>query len=86
MPLPDDKRKHLIAGALIAAGALALVWLSTIALGLAVAAAGAAVGVAYEAVQRLRGEGTPELADAAATALPGVLLGLTIHFTGWQPW
>lgn len=86
MTIPRDTALHLAAGLIVVAGVLALQWLATIDLGLAVAAAGIAVGWGYERLQEFRGEGTPEARDAIATALPGCIAGLAIHLTGWQPW
>jgi hypothetical protein len=77
--MEQDKVFHLAAGALVALAAWALIALAP-QLGTqpAMAIAAAAVGVAYELVQRLRGEGVPDPADALATAAGGGLVALLV--------
>ena len=74
MSIPEDKRLHLIFGAVAAAGAFVVLLLGhAFGIGPALAFASTAVGVGYEIVQRVRKSGTPSLADAAFTAAPGWL-------------
>lgn len=70
--MPRDKVLHLALGAIAVACALpGLRVLDTWGVGALLAYASTAVGVLYEGQQKFRGEGQVELADAAATALPG---------------
>ncbi|MCV2359625.1 hypothetical protein LNV08_11660 [Paucibacter sp. TC2R-5] len=92
MNIPRDKLMHFGIGSAVAAFAL-LVWASLAAIGLApiagapAAAALAALvaGITKEGADWLdnRSTGTPmhgvEYWDAAATALPGILIGLAAH-------
>lgn len=66
--IPKDKQQHLIGGAVVALGTLAVLWVAQrFGAPVALATAGAAVGFGFEALQRFRGEGAVELKDALAT-------------------
>lgn len=70
--IPRDKLLHLALGAIAVVCALAGLWvLDTWGVGALLAYTSTAVGVLYEGQQWVRKEGQVELADAAATALPG---------------
>lgn len=70
--MPRDKVLHLALGVIAVACAFVGLWvLDTWGVGALLAYTSTTVGVLYEAQQKFRGEGQVELADAAATALPG---------------
>ena len=74
-----DKTMHAAVGALVALALAALQWIISLwgmPLGMLCAAAG--IGVAYELVQKIRGEGTPDPQDALATAVGGAIIAI-----GW---
>lgn len=77
MNLPPDIIRHLKWGAPLA-GVLAAVAAAAVYLGIgwAVALGAVAFGLGIEHYQDRRGEGEPSPADAAASAAPGVALGL----------
>lgn len=80
MRLARDKRLHLALGLAIALVLLGLIVLAAHAgIPVAIAAGAVAAGGGYEGVQRLRGEGTPSWGDAAATAVPGLVLAVVLH-------
>lgn len=79
--IPADKLAHLKLGAAAAVALLAVLLVALylsmpVALGLGCSA----LGIGYERVQRLRGEGTQSWADAAATAAPGLALAVLLFF------
>ena len=83
MRLAPDKLLHLKLGAPLAALLAAVLAVAHYAgPGFAVAAGSVALGVGVELYQRLRGEGTATLADAAASAAVGVVAGLL--FEVWR--
>lgn len=68
MAMAKDKRQHLAGGALVALGTLGLLWVAQrFGWPPALALAGAAVGFGFEALQKFRGEGTPDPKGALAT-------------------
>lgn len=77
MNIARDKQLHIIMGAVVALAAWGLVELAG-AFGVPVAmfAAAAAVGIAYEAQQAYRKEGTADPLDAAYTAGGGLAVAL----------
>jgi drug/metabolite transporter superfamily protein YnfA len=66
-----DKMQHLIGGMALALYGAALTLLPWWAAGLALAAAG---GIGKEVWDKLTGRGTPEVMDAVATVLGGLVL------------
>jgi hypothetical protein len=79
MSIPRDKLLHIAAGAVAGLAFIALVLVTTHAgLAWAVLAAGALTGFGYEGLQRYRGEGRVELADALATTAGGALVALAV--------
>lgn len=83
MKLAPDIIRHLRWGvplAAVLAGVAAVAILAGP--GWAVAAGSAAFGCGIEIYQDRRGEGTPSWADAAASAVPGVLAGLA--YEAWR--
>jgi len=78
--LPADKALHLKAGALFAAGAVVMLLVARYAgPGIAVAASAVGMGWGVERYQAIRHEGTPSNADWAASAAPGVVVGVVIE-------
>ena len=77
--IPKDKQQHLLMGASCAAVLWAIhfapVW-SAVAIGSVL------FGVFYEVQQWYRKEGIPDVWDAIATALPGVLVGAILYMKG----
>jgi Co/Zn/Cd efflux system component len=69
--IAKDKLMHGAFGAAASAGAFALAKFGVI---FAMLLAAVAVGVAYELVQKLRGEGQPDWRDALATAIGGAAI------------
>lgn len=73
--IPADKRQHLAAGTGLAAVLLVVVLLALYVAPWAGLAAGAVVlAIGVELYQRARNEGNANWPDAAASALPGLLL------------
>lgn len=74
-----DKVMHAAGGVMVAFAVLPLVWVAAYwGIPWAMLAAAAAVGVAYEVQQRIRGEGQPDPVDALATASGGALPALLV--------
>lgn len=77
--IPKDKQQHILMGAACTAVLWAIhftpVWL-------AVMIGGVIFGVFYEVQQWYRKEGNPEVLDAVATALPGVIVGAILYMKG----
>lgn len=71
MNLQRDKLYHAAVGA---ACALTILVLAKLPIHAAMVIAAFLLGFAYEGLQKLRGEGTPDLQDALATGLGGALL------------
>jgi VanZ family protein len=71
--IPKDKLQHLAMGVGSAAVLGAIHFLP---LGLAIAVGGIVFGAFYEFQQWYRKEGQPDVWDAIATALPGVVVGV----------
>jgi len=71
--IPKDKLQHLAMGVGSAAVLGAIHFLP---LGLAIAVGGIVFGAFYEFQQWYRKEGQPDVWDAIATALPGVVAGI----------
>ena len=78
--IPRDKLMHLAMGA---AACAVLFALHHMPLSAAVLVGCAALGVFYEAQQWYRKEGTPDVWDAAATTLPGLLVYLILEAPKW---
>lgn len=77
--IPKDKQQHLLMGAACAA----VLWAIHFAPVCAAVAIGSIVfGVFYEVQQWYRKEGIPDVWDAIATALPGVLVGAILYMKG----
>jgi hypothetical protein len=77
--MEQDKVFHLTAGGLVALAAWALIALAPqIGTQAVMALAAAAVGVAYEVLQRIRGDGVPDPADALATTAGGGAVALLV--------
>lgn len=77
--IAKDKLLHAAFGAAAALGALALVWLAKhAAIEIAMLASAIVVGGAYEAVQKYRGEGEPDVRDFVATAIGGAAATLVL--------
>lgn len=78
-----DKLLHAAFGAAAALGALGLVWLAkNTAIEIAMLVSAIVVGGAYEAVQKYRGEGEPDVNDFVATALGGAAATLAVSLGG----
>lgn len=77
MFIPRDKVLHLLLGTSWAVVTLLVFFIALqFGIGAAMAASTTAYGVTYEINQWYRKEGTPELWDAVATAVPGFLAWL----------
>ena len=74
--IPKDKLQHLAMGVGTTAVLAAIHYLPV---GWAVAIGGIVFGVFYEYQQWYRKEGQPDVWDAIATALPGVVVGIAIE-------
>jgi hypothetical protein len=74
-----DKQQHFLMGAACTAGLWAIHFLPVWA---AVAIGGVLFAVFYEAQQWYRKEGVPDVWDAIATALPGVIVGAILYMKG----
>ena len=74
--IPKDKLQHLAMGVGSAAVLAAIHFLP---IGWAVAVGGIVFGVFYEFQQWYRKEGQPDVWDAVATALPGVVAGVAFE-------
>jgi hypothetical protein len=74
--IPRDKLQHLAMGVGSAAVLGAIHFLP---LGLAIAVGGIVFGAFYEFQQWYRKEGQPDVWDAIATALPGVVAGVAFE-------
>jgi hypothetical protein len=74
--IPKDKLQHLAMGVGSAAVLGAIHFLP---LGLAIAVGGIVFGAFYEFQQWYRKEGQPDVWDAIATALPGVIAGVAFE-------
>ena len=74
--IPKDKLQHLAMGVGSAAVLGAIHFLP---LGLAIAVGGIVFGAFYEFQQWYRKEGQPDVWDAIATALPGVVAGVALE-------
>jgi len=74
--IPKDKLQHLAMGVGATAALAAIHYLPV---GWAVAIGGVVFGVFYEYQQWYRKEGQPDVWDAVATALPGVVVGIAIE-------
>lgn len=80
MSLRPDLITHLKWGAPLAASQAAVAYVAVHAgIGWAIALGSIALGIGVELYQRARREGTPAWDDAAASAAPGVVLGLLIE-------
>lgn len=77
--MPKDTWSHFCAGilALVSLGVIVQT-MNEHGVGPAAALTTSLLGVAYEVLQRVRGEGVPSLRDAAATAAPGWLVWLAL--------
>ncbi len=81
--IPADKLLHLQGGAIVALAMLAVAALAIyVGLWVAVAAGSVAIGVGLELYQKKRGEGVPSWPDAAASALPGLVLAGALFVAG----
>lgn len=75
MKIPADKLMHLQGGAAVALALLAVVAIAVyVSKPLAVAAGSVIVAIGIELYQKWRHEGEPSWADAAASALPGLVI------------
>jgi len=74
--IPKDKLQHLAMGVGSTAVLAAIHFLP---IGWAVAVGGIVFGVFYEFQQWYRKEGQPDVWDAVATALPGVVAGFVLE-------
>lgn len=67
--IPKDKQQHLIGGAVVALGTLAVLWVAQrFGAPVAIGVAGTAVGWGFEWLQGFRGEGQPDPRDALTTS------------------
>ena len=74
--IPKDKLQHLAMGV----GSVAVLGaIHFLPLGLAIAVGGIVFGVFYEVQQWYRKDGQPDVWDAIATALPGVIAGVAFE-------
>ena len=72
-----DKTLHLIAGTIFVFGTIVILLVArNVGAGAAVALASLGMAYGVERYQAIRKEGTPSLKDMAASAAPGVVLGL----------
>lgn len=80
MNIPADKLLHLKYGTLFALMTAAAMWFAVrYGIGWATAGGSVVMGWALERYQAIRREGTPSMADAAASAAPGVVLGVALQ-------
>lgn len=74
--IPKDKQQHIMMGA----ACTAVLWvIHFLPVWAAVAIGGVMFAVFYEVQQWYRKEGKPEFWDAAATALPSVVVGVVLY-------
>ena len=78
--IPKDKLLHMIMGAITCATLYGLRFLPD---SVSVLVGCALFGVFYELQQWYRGEGTPDVNDAVATAVPGIVFYFVLEFTNW---
>lgn len=77
--IPKDKQQHFLMGA----ACTAVLWAIHFAPVWAAVVIGSVLfGVFYEVQQWYRKEGIPDVWDAIATALPGVLVGAILYMKG----
>lgn len=77
--IPKDKQQHLLMGA----ACTAVLWAIHFAPVWAAVVIGSVLfGVFYEVQQWYRKEGVPDVWDAIATALPGVIVGAILYIKG----
>jgi hypothetical protein len=83
--IPLDKRYHLVFGAATAAVMVLNLYLFIL-LGWAwsAMAAAAEVGIGYELVQKIRKEGTPDVTDAVAVIVGGLLVVFPLILLGFK--
>lgn len=82
--MSKDKLLHLAMGAVAGVITIVLVLLAVnVGLPAAIVAAGAAVGIGYEAQQHYRKEGTVEVADALATTAGAALVAIVVTVAGF---
>ena len=83
MRIPADKRAHLLYGVgLAAVSAVVCAVARSHGVGYGVVVCSIVFGFGLEVYQRVRGEGTASLADGAASAAAGVVLGLCLAALG----
>lgn len=75
-----DKRQHFAMGI---SSTIVLAAIHYLPVGWAVAIGGTLFGIFYELQQWYRKEGQPEVWDAVATALPGVVVGSLLEMFGY---
>jgi hypothetical protein len=74
--IPKDKLQHLAMGV---GSTVVLAAIHFLPLGWAIAIGGIVFGIFYELQQWYRKEGQPDVWDAIATALPGIVVGVVLE-------
>lgn len=77
-----DKIKHLAGGALCTLWALGLLWVYQRTGIPAALLYASSIGIGVELYQAIRHEGTPDPADAVATAVPFIAAAIGCHIAG----
>lgn len=86
MTIANDKRLHAAGGVVVAIFVVALDWLArSVGLWAACLAAGVAVAVGWEVLQRYRGDGSPSPEDAAAGIVGSAIAAVVVYLVSAVP-